>query len=186
MKLPFLASVYVSSLLTFSVDSGALTLEELRADPSVTPSTILGRFSAFRFEFGSTVRKPEEFLAARAGDCDDFATLAAEILSHRGYHTHLVSVRTGTVAHVVCYVEEVGGYLDYNLRAKAVGIVRCEPTLVGVADSVARSLDSRWKSASEFTFHDGVKRLVATALSKNRGAQMAFLSTSATRPEPSN
>ena len=102
----------------------------------------------------------------KAGDCDDYSTLASSELSARGYQTHLVSVRLKNVVHVVCYITEANGYLDYNLRAKGSGIVHCGPSLAEIADAVAKSFDSTWSSVSEFTYRDGVKRLVSTAVAQ--------------------
>jgi len=77
-------------------------------------------------------------------------------------------VRLKNVVHVVCYVAEANGYLDYNKRAKGAGLVSSGPELAAIADSVAKSLKSSWASVSEFTYADGVKCLVSTTLAKNR------------------
>jgi hypothetical protein len=140
----------------------ALTLEELHNDATITPQTFARRFSKFRFVFRSDVQKPEEFLASEEGDCDDYSTLADSELTSRGYRTRLISVRLKNVVHVVCYVAEANGYLDYNLRAKGTGLVACGPSLSAIADSVAKSMSSSWHSVSEFTYSNGVKRLVST------------------------
>lgn len=169
MKLPLLFSLCV--YLSFSVlgtHARALTLEELHNDATLTPQTFARRFSKFRFVFRADVQKAEEFLASEEGDCDDYSTLADSELTARGYRTRLVSVRLKNVVHVVCYVAEANGYLDYNLRAKGTGLVVCGPSLNAIADSVARSMTSSWHSVSEFTYSNGVKRLVSTTVaSKN-------------------
>src|SRR5689334_22468405 len=124
MKPPALLSLGISCGLLFSVlQTRAVTLEELHRDATLTPQTFARHFSKFRFEFSAEVQNPEKFLAAQAGDCDDYATLASSELTARGYHCRLVTVRVPGVVHVVCYVEEAHGYLDYNLRAKGSGLV---------------------------------------------------------------
>jgi hypothetical protein len=157
-------------LLFLPMQAQALTREQLRNDATLTPQTFARHFSKFRFVFRADVQKPEEFLAAEAGDCDDYSTLAAEELSARGYHPRLISVRLKNVVHVVCYVAEANGYLDYNKRAKGSGIVSCASSLDAIAESVAKSFKSSWSSASEFTYGNGVKRLVSTTVAGNRMA----------------
>jgi len=169
IKLPLLLSLSASLALSFSVlKTKAVTLEQLHNDATLTPQTFARHFSKFRFVFQADVRKPQDFLAAEAGDCDDYSTLAAAELSARGYQTRLVSVRMKNIVHVVCYVTEGNGYLDYNLRAKGTGIVPCGPSLTEMADAVAKSFNSPWHSVSEFTYSDGVKRLVSTTPAKPR------------------
>jgi hypothetical protein len=111
---------------------------------------------------GGEVRKPETFLANRSGDCDDFATLAADLLRERGYSTRLVVVFMPNDVHVVCYVAETNSYLDYNRRKQVSPLVKCKGELEAIAASVARSFRSPWRSVSEFTFRNGVRRFVST------------------------
>jgi hypothetical protein len=140
----------------------ALTLAELRADPNLTPERLMAHFADFKFELGRQVRQPEAFLASRSGDCDDFATLAADVLSQKGYSTRLVVVHMSHDVHVVCYVAETNGYLDYNRRMQAAPLVNCKADLAAIAASVAQSFRSSWRSASEFTLRNGAKRFVST------------------------
>jgi hypothetical protein len=166
MKMPLLFSL--CAYLSFSaMETRAFTLEQLHNDATVTPQTFARRFAKFRFVFRSDVQKPEEFLANEEGDCDDYSTLADSELTARGYRTRLISVRLRNVVHVVCYVAEANGYLDYNLRAKRTGLVSCGSSLNEIADSVSKSMNASWHSVSEFTYADGVKRLVSTMLAKN-------------------
>jgi hypothetical protein len=169
MKSPLLLSLLaVGCALLFPSETRAMTLQELHNDATITPQTFARHFSKFRFVFRAEVQKPEEFLASEAGDCDDYSTLAASELAARGYHPRLISVRLKNVVHVVCYVAEANGYLDYNKRSRGSGIVACGPSLSEIANSVANSFKSEWSSTSEFTYSDGVKRLVSTTLAKNR------------------
>ena len=142
--------------------ASALTLAELRTDPNLTPERFIKHFANFRYELARDVRKPENFLATRSGDCDDFATLAANLLREKGYTTRLVAVFMPDCVHVVCYVKEVNSYLDYNCRKQVSPLVKCDERLPAIAASVAESFRSNWRSASEFTFQDGVRHFVLT------------------------
>ena len=144
------------------MEARAVTLEQLRNDATLTPQTFARHFSKFRYVFRADVQRPEDFLSSQAGDCDDYSTLAAAQLSARGYHPRLISVRLRNVVHVVCYVAEANGYLDYNKRANGSGIVASGSHLNEIADAVAKSFKSSWSSVSEFTFSEGVKKLVST------------------------
>jgi hypothetical protein len=149
-------------LLALCQRASALTLAELKADDRLTPERLIKRFAGFKFQLGRNVQQPEEFLKNGSGDCDDFATLAADVLRRKGYSTRLVVVYLSAEAHVVCFVAEAGGYLDYNRRNEASPIVKCDPTLAAIGESVAASFRARWRSASEFSFEDGAKRFVET------------------------
>ena len=166
MKSALLLSLSASvCLLLSAMQTHALTLERLHNDATLTPHTFALHFSKFRFAFHAEVQKPEDFIASESGDCDDYSTLAAAELSARGYHPRLIAVRMPHVVHVVCYFAEANGYLDYNKRAKGSGIVASGSSLNEIADSVAKSFTSSWRSVSEFTYQDGVKRLVSTTAS---------------------
>ena len=82
-----------------------------------------GHVDAWRAAYAGIL--PADFLAGKAGDCDDFATLAAEVLRGKGYTTRLVVVHMEREVHVVCYVNEIKGYLDYNRRHEAHPVVAC-------------------------------------------------------------
>jgi len=162
-----LALCIAQFLVLLAGSVGAASLEALHNDPNLTPETFATHFATFKFVFNPDVQKPESFLATEAGDCDDYSTLAAAELALRGYHSRLISIRMKKVVHVVCYVEEARSYLDYNLRAQGSGLVACGPELSDMADAVAKSFKMNWTSVSEFTYSDGVKRLVKTTLAKN-------------------
>ena len=131
---------------------GGLTLEHLRSDPNLTPERFGQYFRDFAFKLGQDRQAPKDFLAARSGDCDDFACLAAEILGEKKYTTKLVAVFMQGQTHVVCYVEEVHGYLDYNLRKEASALQPASAKLEDIADKVATYFRNPWRSASEFTY----------------------------------
>jgi Transglutaminase-like superfamily len=140
----------------------SLTLAELKAEEGLTPERFMLHFADFKFALGREVQKPETFLKNEAGDCDDFATLAAEVLRARGYTTRLVVVYMPRDIHVVCYVVESNSYLDYNCRKKSSPLVKCSGELSAIAASVAESFRSPWRSVSEFTFQNGRRDFVDT------------------------
>jgi hypothetical protein len=158
----FLASL--AFLLAVSSSAFALNLEEIRSTPELTPRKFAALFRDFEFKFHREVQSPEVFLATRSGDCDDFSTLAAALLRERGYTPRLITVRMPGVTHVVCYIEETKSYLDYNNRGFFDRMVNSGPGIDAIAESVARSYKMNWASASEFTYEDGMKRLVQTVM----------------------
>jgi hypothetical protein len=145
-----------------ALPTGALTLEDLRSTPDLTPQSFARHFRKFRFQFRAELQDPHDFLATKTGDCDDYATLAASILRERGYTPRLITVRMPGLVHVVCYFEETGCYLDYNNRSRDVSTVMCGNSIEEIAAAVATESKLQWSSASEFTFDQGMKRLVKT------------------------
>lgn len=141
---------------------GAVTLDDLRNEPNLTPQKFARHFTNFRYEYREEVQEPEDFLASQAGDCDDFAILADQVLSGKGYRTRLITVRMPGVTHVVCYVDEAKAYLDFNNRAYLKRLVSADATLEDIAKKVAKSFGASWTSVSEFTYSDGLKRHVRT------------------------
>ncbi len=140
----------------------ALSLAELRADRGLTPERFMAYFADFKFELEREVRKPDVFLQSRSGDCDDFATLAANVLREKGYTTRLVVVFMPDTVHVVCYVAETKSYLDYNCRKNSSPLVKCDGNLSAIAGSIAASFRLPWQSVSEFTVQDGGRHFVMT------------------------
>ena len=140
----------------------AVTLSDLRSDAQLTPQRFAGYFANFRYKFHAEVQLAEAFLATQSGDCDDFATLAAEILREKGYTTRLVAVRMSTQVHVVCYVEETRSFLDYNNRIYLLRTASSSGSIRDIARQVAKSFEAEWTSASEFTFRNGARRLGST------------------------
>jgi hypothetical protein len=128
----------------------AITVDQLRQDSQLTPQKFAKHFSRFRFEARAAVQHPEDFLASQAGDCDDYATLAAAIFTEKGFHTKLVLVRMQDQVHMVCCVMEAGCYLDYNNRGYVSRTVETNGSVEDIAKKVARSFGERWLAASEF------------------------------------
>ena len=158
--LPACAIAVGLGLLFAAAPVSAATLEELRADPKLTPERFIQQFADFKFSLGRSVRKPETFLSARAGDCDDFSTLAADVLRQKGYTPRLVAVFMPHAVHVVCYVAETKSYLDFNRRAQSGPLVSSTGELANIAASVAKSFRADWRSVSEFTFRNGTRSFV--------------------------
>jgi hypothetical protein len=153
----------VSVFLTLCTEKvSALTLAELRADQHLTPERFMKYFASFKFELGHDVQKPDAFLSSQCGDCDDFATLAADVLREKGYTTRLIVVYMPRDTHVVCYVAETHSYLDYNCRKLASPLVQCDGTLESIGAHVAESFRAQWRSVSEFTFRNGARYFVNT------------------------
>jgi hypothetical protein len=165
----FATTLLVLFCSCFALRLGAVTVHDLRSDPQLTPQRFGRYFANFEFEFRAQVQPPEIFLRTKSGDCDDYATLAADVLKQKGYTPHLITVRMPKIVHVVCYIEETKSYLDFNKRNEAACTVSTDGSLADIAQQVARSYKTAWTSVSEFTFDDGTKRLVTT-LVKNAPA----------------
>jgi hypothetical protein len=119
--------------------SQPVTLAQLREDPNLTPERFGQYFRDFEFKLGAARQAPESFLAA-------------EVLREKRYTTKLVAVFMEGQTHVVCYVEEAHGYLDYNLRKEASSIQLASGKLEEIADKVAAYFRTPWRSASEFNY----------------------------------
>jgi len=165
----------------FASPASAVTMEQLRNDTKMTPARFARYFSNFKYQFHHEVQDPQTFLATQPGDCDDYATLASEVLGARGYKTRLITVRLPAVTHAVCYVEATKCCLDFNNRTYLIRTVSSDGSLTDIARKVAKSFDSKWTSVCEFTFADRVKRLVSYLAVKGQGSgvhQMAQLAPS--------
>jgi hypothetical protein len=133
--------------------ASAVTLDELLADPKLTPKRFANYFERFDFEAHDEVQLPEVFLAQQKGDCDDYAVLADLVLRQKGYGTRLIHVRlVGRFAHAVCYVTEERAYLDFNNRIFYVNLEKSGPMIRDIADKAAESFQANWTTASEFTY----------------------------------
>jgi hypothetical protein len=159
---PRVVAILLALCFFLPLSAPAVSMAELRADKSLTPERFIEYFADFKFELAREVRPPDVFLASKAGDCDDFSTLAAQVLREKGYHTRLVAVFMPDAVHVVCYVEEAHSYLDYNCRANSSPLVKCESGLSSIASSVAASFKLPWRSVSEFTMVDGSRHFAMT------------------------
>jgi hypothetical protein len=171
---PSRALTLIAALL-LSTPICALTLEEIRQTPNLTPQKFAALFSSFAYQFRAEVQDPRAFLATETGDCDDYATLAAMVLREKGYTPRLITVRMPNLVHVVCYIEETKSYLDYDNRSYFSRTVSCGNSIEEIARKVARANGRNWTSASEFSFEDGMKRLIATVTEKPKSRVFASL-----------
>jgi len=158
LLLALIATLSGALMVGAQTNPPALTLDQLRNDANLTPERFGRYFRDFDFKLGEVRQPPKDFLAARSGDCDDFACLAAEILREKKYTTKLVAVFMKGQTHVVCYVDEIHGYLDYNLRKQASAIQTASADLEDIADKVAAYFRNPWGSASEFEYEGGHPR----------------------------
>jgi hypothetical protein len=159
--------VLLGLLVLPSAEARAVTLEELLAEPDLGPKPFAAHFSAFEYAFFERIQPAEQFLRTERGDCDDYAALADHVFRQRGIATKLVHVRlVGRVAHVVCYVDPDGVYLDYNDRSYFFKVTRSRGSLRAIANQVADSFDANWTTVSEFTYDyaSDRKRIVRTVV----------------------
>ncbi len=170
-----LVALVLSSLST----AHALSISELQNVRDLTPQKFANYFADFEFKFHEEVQNHDAFLTSKSGDCDDYATVAAQVLKPRGFTPRLIAVRMKGETHVICYVNEAHGYLDYNCRKDDQKIVPCSPKITEIAKSVAKSFDKDWIATYEFTYSpsENVKRLVNRIIPNN--AQTGILASSA-------
>lgn len=163
------------SALALSPSAHALTMRQLKSIPHLTPEKLEQQFADFEFKFHAEVQDHDVFLRTKSGDCDDFATVAAEILTANGFTPRMIAIRMKGETHVVCYCEEAHGYLDYNTRKDAHPIVPCSADITSIAHKVALSFGRDWVATYEFTYNENekVKRLVNNIIPNNVSAQIA-------------
>ncbi|HWD19232.1 MAG TPA: hypothetical protein VHB20_08125 [Verrucomicrobiae bacterium] len=161
MRVRFLALFFLA-FAALTPLSHALTMNELRAMPGLTPTRFAKLFSTFAYKFHAEVQPHDIFLTTKSGDCDDFATVAAEVLEHDGYTPRMIAIRMKGETHVVCYIAEEQGYLDYNTRKDKYPIVPCRPDITAIATKVAAGFGRDWVATYEFTYSpkEDLKRLV--------------------------
>lgn len=138
----------------FGVEARADAVSALARQVDLTPERLIRAFAGFTFELSEPTQDAEVFLQRKRGDCDDFAILASRLLSERGYTTKLVTVMMERQTHVVCYVEEAQGYLDFNHRTNAQPVIRSDGSLEDIAHKVAGDFHSQWQTASEFKYEN--------------------------------
>ena len=132
----------------------SLTLAQLRNDPSLTPERFMSYFRDFDFKLVPVLQSPDAFLAAKAGDCADFASLADEVFRQKHYTTELIAVFMNGQTHVVCYLKEAHGYLDYNRRREVPGLQPSDGSLEDIANQVAAYFRTNWSSAAVFKYEN--------------------------------
>jgi hypothetical protein len=130
----------------------ASSLVDLEVQKDLTPEALLKSFAGYTYELGEQVQDAETFLQRKRGDCDDFASLAESILAKRGFHAKLVVIMMARETHVVCYVKEAGGFLDFNFRNETRPVIESDGSLEDIATKVAGYFKSKWHMASEFKY----------------------------------
>jgi hypothetical protein len=162
MKLKMVFTVSLLAFLAFISTTRAVTMEELRTMPHLTPVQFARYFTNFEFKFHAEVQPHDQFLATQSGDCDDYATVAADALEKHGYHPRMIAIRMKGETHVICYITETHSYLDYNMRKEENPLVPCSPDITAVASNVAKGFGRDWLATYEFTYEEreSVKRLV--------------------------
>jgi hypothetical protein len=135
-----------------------LSMRMLRESPNLTPEVFMAYFRDFSFKLGDQLQDPDVFLDTRTGDCDDFASLAEVLLRERNFTTQLIAVFMDGQTHVVCYVQEVQGYLDYNLRGRDIPLQPSSGQLEDIADQVSAYFRTPWRSVAEFESQAGIRR----------------------------
>ena len=153
LSLTLLALVAATGLAVVAQPAGLSALEKQK---DLTPEGLIRSFAGFAFELNAQRQDAETFLRRQRGDCDDFASLASQLLTKRGYKTKLVVVMMEQQTHVVCYVQEAHGFLDFNHRADLRPVIDSDGTLEDIAQKVAGDFRSRWQLASEFRYVSGV------------------------------
>lgn len=129
-------------------------VSDLAGQPDLTPENLIRSFAGFTFELSAQPQDAETFLQRKRGDCDDFADLAGRLLAGRGYKTKLVVVMMKQQTHVVCYVKEAHGFLDFNHRADAHPIIESDGSLEDIAEKVAGDFRARWQMVSEIKYEN--------------------------------
>jgi hypothetical protein len=110
---PELASRYLEADLN---GSGRLGFEELKVFQEKT-------YREFRYLSNETALRPDEFIAAGGGDCEDFALYTAGLLRFWGWEPYIGSLASSrnTTGHAVCLSYEEGafpkGYTYFEIDA---------------------------------------------------------------------
>jgi hypothetical protein len=126
----YIATVWAFAVLTVLLTTVHVSNAEaqLFSRPSLDLQSLLSKLNSpediakymwrnFRFEndqshFGKEEhwQTPEEFMENRAGDCEDFALFASELLKQQGKKAFLLNIYGAKYAHTICVFEENGKY----------------------------------------------------------------------------
>jgi hypothetical protein len=95
----------------------------------------------------------------------DYAILASIVLRGDGYTPRLIVVNMpGIVSDDGCYVNEAKSFICYDRTNATVQLQASGPTIRQIAKTLANSLDLDWTSASEFSYSNGLGRILATVV----------------------
>ena len=89
------------------------------------------------------------------------------IMGHRGYTTKMVVGMMPGQPHVVCYIKEVGGFLDYNHRSDNRPVIASDGSLEDIAGKVASDFRSSWPMTSFFLYRDAFPVYLDTVFARN-------------------
>ena len=95
----------------------------------------------------------------------DYMALADSVLSGQGYPSRLLLVRMpGILSEDVCYVTAVESFICYDTTNQAFGQESSGATIRQIAVTLSASLGQNWTSASEFSYSNGVRSILATVV----------------------
>ena len=110
---------YVSAFSCVVGTARAGGLNDLLNQKDLTPESLARGFADFTFELASPDAGAGGVFTAQMRRLRGLSPIWRPPSWHRrGYTTKLVVVMMSTQTHVVCYVKEAGGFLDYNHRAR--------------------------------------------------------------------
>lgn len=174
----------VMSLLMAPAPSRAGALDDLEQRKDLTPEILIRSCADFTFELNDRPQDSETFLQRKRGDCDDFAQMASTVLNRHGYKTKMVVVMMDGATHVVCYVEQIHGVLDYNHRKDAHPIVPSDGSLEDIAQNVANYFRSNWRMVSEFRYDKNQRPVYLDTAFPQIGAPEKKAPTAVAQAEP--
>jgi hypothetical protein len=95
----------------------------------------------------------------------DYVILASIVLKDKGYTPRLIVVNMpGILCDDACYVNEVGSFIHYNWANSILQLEGSRPSIRQIANTLAKSLNLAWVSASEFTYSNGLGQILATVV----------------------
>ena len=95
----------------------------------------------------------------------NYAVLADKVLKTKGFHTRLIVIRLpGETVHDVCYVNEDKAYIDCSEDRFILALNHSGETIREIADDYSAYVNMNWTSASEFTYTNGGRQLIATVV----------------------
>jgi len=95
----------------------------------------------------------------------DYVILASMVLPAKGYTPRLIVVSMpGIVCDDACYVNESSSFIHFDRSTYAVQMEGSGSTIRQIATQLSSSLNLDWTSASEFTYSNGLGRVLATVV----------------------
>jgi hypothetical protein len=95
----------------------------------------------------------------------DYVILASIVLKGQGVTPRLIVVNMPNFGlDDACYVNETGSFIHYNWTNFTLQLQNSRPSIRQIANTLASSLHLNWTSASEFTYSNGLGRILATVI----------------------